>query len=80
MPDAVELQVEDSQGHQTTYSGGDLINPSPGAYSYTLIPNVAGVWSYRWSSSGSIVAAQDWQFAVQNVAVRSHYLRITEPQ
>ena len=39
-------------------------NPWPGVYTYDQFLNVAGIWRYRWVSSGSYAAASEGSLTV----------------
>jgi len=65
-PTTVTLEVKKPNGTVTTYTyaAAQIIKDSVGRYSYQLTVDAAGVWSYRWIGTGTVVAAeQDVFFA-----------------
>ena len=70
-PDVVMLSVLDATGTLTTYtfgSGGMIVKDSIGDYHADLNGNSAGIWSYRWWSTGNGQAALEKQFQVKRAA------------
>lgn len=49
-----------------TYDGlNSLVRADIGEYYIDLVPSVAGIWSYRWESSGAATAAGEGVFEVR---------------
>lgn len=48
-----------------------VTNPVTGTFTYDVIPGSTGVWAYRISSTGSIVAAEEAQFVVRTPLIAS---------
>ena len=63
-PSAVTLRVLDPLGNETDTLLSSLTVVSSGVYSFTLTAITAGIWSYRWESTGTVIAAKDVTFLV----------------
>jgi hypothetical protein len=65
-PATVTLKVKDPAAVTTTYTlaGGQVIKDSTGHYHYDLSVATAGLWSYRWETTGTYQAAQEATFTV----------------
>ncbi len=66
-PTAVTLLVADPEGDITTYTATSVptvLNPSTGVYQCVIIPQIPGIWTYRWVGTGAVVAASERQFEV----------------
>src|SRR6266496_4215648 len=59
-PTTVTITVTDPAGTVTTVSSPNaaLLNPSVGLWTYDLTVNQTGVWTYRWSGTGAVVAGE----------------------
>jgi hypothetical protein len=55
-PAGLTLRIQPPTGAEIDIVSG-FENPSPGAYFYAQLLNLAGVWRYRWEASGQIVGA-----------------------
>lgn len=61
-PTAVVLTVRAPDGAQTTPV---TTNPSVGVFEAIVTPDQAGIWTYRFTGSGAVVAVQEGSFAVE---------------
>jgi len=66
-PANLTLVLQSSSGNTTyTYpSGSDIVRDSLGNFHCDFTPTVTGNWNYRWSSTGTVVAAAESQFSIQ---------------
>lgn len=65
-PDTVELTVQDVNGVQYSYAYPATISrTSVGLYYVDFQPDVAGLWRYRWFSTGAGRAAEENVFYVR---------------
>jgi hypothetical protein len=71
----VVLTVTDPAGTATTPS---LTNPSTGAYYADVEMTAAGTWTYRWTSTGAVVAAEDGELIVEANLSRRLYCTVAE--
>lgn len=55
----------------TAQTSTEWTQPSTGTYTFDLVPSATGVWSYRVSSTGTIVSSEDGQFIVLTPLVAS---------
>lgn len=55
-PTTVRLLVRSPAGVITTYTTGQLTNPSTGVFERSFIVSAEGRWSYRWESDGNVRA------------------------
>ena len=65
-PSSVSLKYRNPAGTVTTIAGGSLTNPSIGLYTYDLTLNAAGVWTYRFESTGTAAASEEAKFIVRS--------------
>lgn len=65
-PSAVTLKYRSPSGAVTTIAGGSLTNPSTGLYTYDLTVDAAGVWTYRYESTGTAAAQEEATFIVRS--------------
>ena len=65
-PTAVTLKYRKPTGEVTTVAGGSLVNPSTGTYYYDVTADQAGVWTYRYESTGTGSAAEETTFIVRS--------------
>jgi len=65
-PATVALKVKDPAAVTTTYTlaGGQVIRDSLGHFHFDLSVVTAGLWSYRWETTGTYQAAQEGSFTV----------------
>ncbi|CAK0775265.1 conserved hypothetical protein [Gammaproteobacteria bacterium] len=66
-PDVVKCSVRAPSGTVTTYTFGTdaaLTKVSTGVYQMDINANAAGIWSYRWFSTGAGQAADERYFEV----------------
>lgn len=61
-PAAVTLRVKRPSGVTSTVA---TTNPAVGSYQADLLVDEAGVWSYRWQSTGVGAAAEEDTFRVR---------------
>jgi hypothetical protein len=75
-PTTVALSYRKSNGVQATVTlaGGAVVRESLGNFYYDLTLDVAGVWHYRWVSTGEGQAAE-----VGSLLVKSNPLEATDP-
>ena len=66
-PTAVFLSVREPDGTVTTYTygGAEITQDSTGIYHALIDVDQAGVWRYRWWSTGSGQAAEEKVFKVR---------------
>jgi uncharacterized protein YfaS (alpha-2-macroglobulin family) len=67
-PTTVKFKFTTPAGVTTIYvfgTDGQLVKDSTGNYHVDLNANEAGIWFYRWESSGTGQAAQEGQFTVE---------------
>jgi len=69
-PDAVECQLIAPTGTKTSYAYSavpdeGVVQDAPGRYHYDIDAHIAGVWHYRWCSTGTGQAADEFHFKVQ---------------
>ena len=67
-PDTVALRLISPDGTQTSfsYAGGTITKPSQGNYLCTVIPNMGGVWYFRWeATTGVYPLTPEGDFVVQ---------------
>ena len=67
-PDAVTFSVRHQAEDVTTYTYGDdveLVKSATGVYYVDVDANAAGLWWYRFASTGSGQAAQEGSFLVE---------------
>jgi uncharacterized protein YfaS (alpha-2-macroglobulin family) len=64
-PDDVILKVETPDGTETTYTIGDLVKDSTGAYHYDLPVDDPGRHWYRFEGTGIVQAASEAEFSVR---------------
>jgi len=58
-PTEVQLFIMDPTGNITEYSNltnGGVVKQSLGYYTFTLIPDISGVWTYKWQGTGAAQA------------------------
>lgn len=55
-PTTVTLTVINPVGQKTVLTGSDLTGNGTGAYYYDLAIDTLGVWRYRWTGTGALVA------------------------
>lgn len=60
-PSVVSVTVQDGTGVQTSPTPS---NPSTGVYTINLSLTSSGVWTVRWSSTGTYQAAYEFSFEV----------------
>lgn len=61
-PNAVYVQVKDPAGNITTYQynvDAEVVKDSVGNYHIDINANQAGIWHYRWYSTGTGQAAEE---------------------
>lgn len=65
-PTTITLRLRDPSGTETsvTYAGGQIVRDSLGVYHYDFTPPASKVWAARWVATGSIVAADEFQFKI----------------
>ena len=49
-----------------TYASGGVTKDSTGNYSVVIFPDQAGIWEYRWVSTGTGAAAEIGRFQVRS--------------
>lgn len=67
-PDAVNVSVRDPEGEVTTYVYGtddEVVRNGTGDYEMNIDANAAGVWYYRFWSTGDGQAAEERRFEVK---------------
>ena len=67
-PSAVFCAVRDPSGNVTTYEYGqdaELVKDDTGEYHVDVDTDEAGMWFYRWYSTGSGQAAEEGRFWVE---------------
>lgn len=62
-PATVALTVTKPDG--TLLAGTTPTNTSTGLYGYDLVPDMAGLWRYRWVSTGDPATAEEGVFFVR---------------
>ena len=73
-PTTVTLKYRKPDGTVTTVAMGSLTNPSTGTFYADVTVDQAGLWSYRFESSGTFIGADESSFRV-----RSSSLAATDP-
>ena len=64
-PSTVTLKVKDPSLATTTYTyPANIAKDSTGHYHFDLSVATAGLWSYRWETTGTYQAAQEASFTV----------------
>lgn len=67
-PTTVTLMVRDPNGVETTYTYalGTVTKDGTGSYYKNVTTNTAGLWYYRWISTGTAQGAEERAFHVRN--------------
>lgn len=66
-PTTVTFEFKTPAGTQTTYTYGvdaALVKISTGKYQVILTPSIAGIWTWRFAATGTIEAALEGEFTV----------------
>jgi hypothetical protein len=64
-PTTVTLRFRDPTGVETAVTTADLTHVGTGVFSYTLVANISGQWTYAFEGSGNCaVRGPDAQFFV----------------
>jgi len=65
-PSTIELQYQDPTGNETTktFASAELTKSSTGIYYFDLTVDEAGIWFYRYESSGVPKASAESTFDV----------------
>jgi hypothetical protein len=65
-PATIALKVKDPASVTTTYTyaGGQVTKDSIGHYHRDVSVDTAGLWHYRWETTGTYQAAQEGSFTV----------------
>lgn len=68
-PSTVALVVTDPAGSATTYTyaGGTITKSATGVYTKNITASTAGIWSYKWTGTGSAADVASGQFEVHDV-------------
>lgn len=68
-PSTVTLAVTDPTGTTTsyTYAGGTITKSATGVYTKNITASTAGIWSYKWTGTGSAADVASGQFEVHDV-------------
>lgn len=66
-PTTVTFVYEDPSGNAVTVISGSssVVNPTVGTFTTDLVPDESGLWEYRSSSTGTIVASEEGYFIVR---------------
>lgn len=66
-PTTVTFVYEDPSGTATTITSTStsVSNPAVGSFFTDLVPDEAGLWEYRSSSTGTIIASEEGYFIVR---------------
>lgn len=67
-PDVVSVSIRDPDGTVTTYVYGtddEVVKDGTGSYHMDVDADTAGVWFYRWFSTGDGQAAEERSFIVR---------------
>lgn len=71
-PDAVQFKVRTPSGVITTYNyvtDAQLVRVSTGSYYVDVSASEPGTYRYRFSSTGTGQAADEWEFSVQSTGL-----------
>lgn len=52
-PTTVLLRIYQPDGTETTYSTVNFTHPSTGLYQKNIVPDLTGIWRYRWQGIGT---------------------------
>jgi hypothetical protein len=63
-PTVTRLRIMDPTEFETNVLQVSLLHPSTGVFQYILTPIVPGIWKYRFSGTGSVIAADERRFEV----------------
>lgn len=64
-PAVVLLRVYRPDGLQTVYTSASFTHPSTGLYQKIIVPDLTGVWRYRWQGVGSYETTYEKIFEVR---------------
>jgi len=64
-PTTVLLRVSRPDGVQLPYTLADFTHPSTGLYQKQLVPDLTGIWRYRWQGIGVANATFEKVFEVR---------------
>jgi hypothetical protein len=64
-PTTVICRVSNPQGAVTALSGGAVIRESQGRYRAQIVPDQAGLWTYRFEGAGAVQAAAEREFWIR---------------
>jgi hypothetical protein len=67
-PTAVFVFVQHPNGVLDSYTTGDLTNSSTGTFHIDITVDASGRWDYRFTSSGTVIAADENFFIVERSA------------
>lgn len=64
-PTTVILRVFQPDGQKLTYTTASFTHPSTGLYQKQIIPDLTGIWWYRWQGIGAADATFEQSFEVR---------------
>jgi hypothetical protein len=67
-PTTITFRILSPDGTVTEYiyaTDDELVRDSDGVYHVDWIPDVKGVWAYRWEATGAVIEAEQAKFNVR---------------